>query len=138
MFLLRVGLFHWQYGDWKPGCREDLTVIKQMIQAAVAAAFQERESVPSPREPRLESVDPTDSDTEEVIDLKEKYVQGQELKELLQHIKQNLGLPELVLQEESEDFFSQSQREPDSLLLHPLVKKVMENEWKEIDKRALP
>ncbi|KAJ1108025.1 hypothetical protein NDU88_005409 [Pleurodeles waltl] len=116
-----------------------LAVIQQMIQAAAAAAFQEREAT-SPKRP-VWRLWPLLNLIQRRMKEKGRYVKGQELelKEVLQYIMNNIEFPGLVAQEESEDIFFQYQRkEPESLPLHSSVKKVIENEQKEDEKHTFP
>ncbi|KAJ1185352.1 hypothetical protein NDU88_002145 [Pleurodeles waltl] len=125
--------------DEEPGpsvTEPSLASIQEMIQAAVAGAFQEREQQSSPKKPRLD-VALANSDTEK-DEGKGRCVQGPEFKKVLQHIRHNIKFPDVVPLDESGDFFSQyHKKNPESLFLHLPIMNGLESERK-ADKHVFP
>ncbi|KAJ1162401.1 hypothetical protein NDU88_002869 [Pleurodeles waltl] len=123
-----------------------LQEIQLLIQSAVAAAFRERGqqaaamSLPTTKRQHIDS--PSGVVRVRVRgedDFRGRYVQGQELKEVLQHIKDNLALALTQMAEESGDFFLKHQRrEPDSRSLYASIKKLLDNKWQDLDKNTFP
>ena len=120
-----------------PGTSADLPPLNSIQQFIVDAAFRACEGPTPAKMPRL---DPEDAEADpDDVDRKGRFVQGADLAALLQHFRENLSLPVSVGPLEEEDFFAQYQRsEPESLPVHKAVRKVLEHEWKDIDKSSFP
>ncbi|XP_078498023.1 lamina-associated polypeptide 2, isoforms alpha/zeta-like [Lissotriton helveticus] len=112
--------------------------IQKMIEAAVAAAFVAH--VPKgPKRQKLDASAEVDPDVDSDEEVKGRFVQGADLRCVMQHVRDNLGFPDPVEGGESEDFFANYlKKDPESLPIHTSVRKVLEGEWKDVDRHAFP
>ncbi|KAJ1091561.1 hypothetical protein NDU88_004680 [Pleurodeles waltl] len=113
-----------------------MEMLQTMITAAVEAAMRTRKADPVPRKVPGLHPDPLPDDGEE--DVKGRFVQGTDSIDVLAHIRDNLGFSSPVMAS-TEGFVVQYHRpEPESLTLHSSVKKVLANEWKELEPQSFP
>lgn len=63
------------------------------------------------------------------------FEQGADLAEIFQHVRANVGFAVAAPVPDEDDFFSQYQwSETESLPLYASIRKVLANEWKDVEK----